>query len=140
MEYDLFFFCDLSYFLNGLDRSNFIICMHYRDQNWLWSNCFFNIIRIHDTVLAYRKICNFETVFFEIFTGVKDGMMFYRACYDMVAFCPVLKSVSFYRKVIGFCSTACEYDLLFFSANKVGDKLSCFLDSSSCLSTYRVEA
>src|SRR5659263_515258 len=84
MEYDLFFFCDLSYFLNGLDRSNFIIRMHYRDQNCLWSNCFFNIIRIHDNVFAYRKICNFETVFFEIFTGVKDGMMFLRA-YPFIA-------------------------------------------------------
>ena len=44
---------DFTDFLDWLDRSDLIICKHHRNKDRIRTNCFFQFIKLYDTVLVH---------------------------------------------------------------------------------------
>ena len=83
MEKYSMFMCNLSDFFDWLNTSDLIVCKHYADQNCIRTDRCFNSFRTDNTILIYIQISHFISSLLEIFSCMKDCMMFNLCCNDM---------------------------------------------------------
>src|SRR5262249_25724518 len=70
-----------------LDRSDFVIGGHNRNQDGVRSNRLFQGINQHQTGSIYRQVGSFKTFLFcQIFDAVKDGVVLDGGCDNVPAF------------------------------------------------------
>ena len=68
-----FFMSDRADLFYRLYRTDLIVRKHNRNQNRLWCNSFLKLVKLHNTILIYIKICDLRSaLFLKIFAGVKD--------------------------------------------------------------------
>ena len=121
-------FCDTSDFLDRLDRTNLVVCKHYRNQDCFRCDCFLKFIQFYNTVLVYIYICDLCAAFLQIFTGMENCMMLDLCCNDVVSFCFICLKGSLQSPVIRLGTTCCEINFFFLCSKNFCDLLSSFGD------------
>ena len=76
VEKNLLFSAYRSDFPNRLNRSDFIVRKHNRNQTGIFANGCSHLFRRYQTVFMYIKKRYFKTFFLESFQGMKNCMMF----------------------------------------------------------------
>ena len=87
VEQNAVFSGNTSDFFDWLNRSDLVVCKHYRNQDSLRCDCLFQFVQTYDTILIYVKICDLCTsFFFEVFTCMKNSMMLNLCCNNVISF------------------------------------------------------
>ena len=118
------FFCDTSDFFDRLDRSDLVVCEHYRNKNRFRCDGFFQFVKFYDTVLIYIYICDLRAAFLQIFTGVKDCVMLDLCCDDVVPFSFICFKSCLQSPVIGLGTACCEINFFFLCSKNFSDLFS----------------
>ena len=74
--------------LQRLNTANLVIGVHHGDQNRFFRNGFLHILRVQDAEAVHRQKSHAESLFFQVITGLQDGVMFNPRRNYMVAFLP----------------------------------------------------
>ena len=75
-----------SYFFYGLFYSSFIIYIHYRNYNGIFSHRIFQLLNINNTVFINIYISYFIPFPFQLLTCFQHGRMLYFGSYNMLSF------------------------------------------------------
>ena len=123
--------CDLTNLFNRLNRTDFIVGSHNRDQDCFRCNGFLKLIQINKTILIYIQVCDLRSaLFLKILTGMKNRMMLDLGCNDMISFVLVCFKCSLQSPVIRLRSTCCKIDFFFLGSDHICNLLSSLGNSS----------
>ena len=75
VEQNAVLLCDLSDLFDRLDRTDFIVCIHNRDQDRIRADCFLQLIKLYCTIFIYINISHFIAALLQIFTCMQNCMV-----------------------------------------------------------------
>ncbi len=128
MEENALLLGDLANLGDRVNRPDFIVGQHDRDQNRLVRNRFPDFVGGDLAVFSHRQIGHLDAAFLQGFAGVQDRPVFRRAGDDVVAFFLVHLHGALEREVVGFRGSAGEDDLLGVAVDELGDLLAGLFD------------
>ena len=110
VEVDAFFMCQFPDFRDRFDGADFIVGKHHGNENSFWTDSRFQIFQSDFAIYVYIQICHTETMFFQIFTSMQNGMMFNFCGNNMIAlifqcFCHTPQC-----HIVTFGATCCKID------------------------------
>ena len=115
-------------FRNRLNRSNFIVRVHYRNQNGVRPYRSDYVVRIDKPIAGNGQPRHFISLLLEIAARMKNSMVFDFGSDDV----PALRAERFGNtansEVVGFCTTAHKDDLRNFGVDEFRDLLSRVID------------
>src|SRR5262249_48158114 len=114
-----------SNFRDGLNGSNFVVCVHDGNQDGVGPDGAANLFRIDKTLGRNANLCDFVALLFQISTCVQHRMMFDFRSDDMAVLGLLRLCNAPDREIVGFGSAAKKHDFRGFCMNEPGDLLTC---------------
>ena len=78
VEINALFFANCADFGNRLNRSDFVVCIHYCNKAGVVSESFFKLVKTNVAVLVNIKVSYLKAFFFKLHQRVKNGVMLKR--------------------------------------------------------------
>ena len=75
MEQNTMLSCDCSDFLQWLNRTDFIVCCHNRNQNRIRTDSCLQLVQLYFTIFIYIDIGNFISLFLQPLRSMQNRMM-----------------------------------------------------------------
>src|SRR6266567_6636646 len=122
---------DLCNLFDWLNRADFVVGMHYGDKECARSQGAANIVRIDSSKSISPQVFNRRTKPFEEPTGINYRRMFHLRGNDMGIGAPICEEHPFESVIVGFTSTASEYDFVVSATQKPSNLHSSFVDRLS---------
>ena len=113
----------LSYFSYRLNSADLIVCSHYAYKVCVGLYSFTDGVSGNKSLRIHGNDSNLKPFLFQSPAAVEDSTVFYRRCnYMLLSKLFSQQGTASDRKIVGFCSSACEQDLMHICS----DRLSCF--------------
>ena len=123
MEQDSVLFRNPANLCNGLDRADFIVRRHDRDQDRLRPDSRLQLLRADESVLIHIQISHLKTILFQILAGMQNRMMLDLGSNDVIALVPISLRRSLQGPVVRLGSASSKIDLIFLSTQSLRNDL-----------------
>ena len=106
---------------DGMNRADFVVRQHDRNQNGLIRDGVPHVVRIDPAGFIDGQIRDLDTFFLQRLRRIDHRAVFGRRGDDVITFLLIHLDHAFQRQVIGLGSSAREHDLLGVGVNEIGN-------------------
>ena len=130
--------CDCSDFLQWLNRTDFIVCCHNRNQNRIRTDSCLQLVQLYFTIFIYIDIGNFISLFLQPLRSMQNRMMLNGSRDNMLSLIGICFCSCLQCPVIRFTSATGEINFFCFSTDHIGNRLTGMIHTALCFSCKTV--